>query len=93
MHSGAIIGAYIAEGRILVFLLYCTITTVAQTFTWVNLCPLNLNCKDHSHTVTYTYKYREREGLKERKNRLLKIFDCDDCLVKKEEISVCFLIL
>ena len=45
-------------------------------------------------TVTYTHKYREREregereGLKERKNRL---FNCDDCLVMKEEISVCFL--
>ena len=27
MHSGAILGTYIAEGRILVSLLYCTITT------------------------------------------------------------------
>ena len=44
MYSGAILGAYIAiaEGRILVSLLYCTITTVAQTLTWVNPCPLNL---------------------------------------------------
>ena len=42
-------------------------------------------------TVTYTHKYteretdrqrerqREREGLKERKNRLLTIFNCDHC--------------
>ena len=54
-------------------------------------------------TVTHTHKYRERErereregereGLKERKNWLLKIFNCDDCLVMKEEISVCFLFL
>ena len=42
MHSEAILGAYIAEGRILVSLLYCTITTVVQTLTWVNPCPLNL---------------------------------------------------
>ena len=42
MHSGAILGTYIAEGRILVSLLYCTFTTVAQTLTWVNPCPLNL---------------------------------------------------
>ena len=33
MHSGTILGTYIAEGRILVSLLYCTITTVAQTLT------------------------------------------------------------
>ena len=42
MHSGGILCAYVAEGRILVSLLYCTITTVAQTLTWVNPCPLNL---------------------------------------------------
>ena len=42
MHFGAILGAYIAEGRILVSLLHCTITTLAQTLTWVNPCPLNL---------------------------------------------------
>ena len=42
VHSGAILGAYVAEGRILVSLLYCTITTVAQMLTWVNPCPLNL---------------------------------------------------
>ena len=42
VHSGAILGTYIAEGRILVSLLYCTVTTVAQTLTWLNPCPLNL---------------------------------------------------
>ena len=36
LHSG---GAYIAEGRILVSLVYCTITAVAQMLTWVNPCP------------------------------------------------------
>ena len=58
-------------------------------------------------TVTYTNteREREREGVggggwgrekgpeREKKNRLLKIFNCDDCLVMKEEISVCFLFI
>ena len=44
-------------------------------------------------TVTYTpqiqrERERERGGLKERKNRLLKIFNCDDCLVMKVEICL-----
>ena len=41
-------------------------------------------------TVTYTNTGRERgrEGLKERTNRLLNIFNCDDCLVMKEEICL-----
>ena len=30
LHSGAILGTYIAEGKILVSLLYCTITTVVK---------------------------------------------------------------
>ena len=42
VHSEAILGAYVAEGRILVSLSYCTITTVSQMLTWVNPCPLNL---------------------------------------------------
>ena len=53
-------------------------------------------------TVTYTHKYRERERERERgrergpereKIGYLKIFNCDDCLVMKEGISVCFLFL
>ena len=44
-------------------------------------------------TVTYTNTERERERGPERKNRLLKVFNCDDCSVNKEEISVCFLFL
>ena len=39
LHSGAVLGAYIAEGRILVSLVYCTITAVAQMLTWVNPFP------------------------------------------------------
>ena len=76
MISGAILGAYIAEGRILVSLLYCTITTVAQTLTWVNPCPLNLELQVsfpswllHTHTNVERERERdrEREGLKESK--------------------------
>ena len=43
--------------------------------------------------MTVTHTNTEREGGPERKNRLLKVFNCDDCLVNKEEISVCFLFL
>ena len=71
LHSGAILGSYVAEGRILVSLLYCAITTVAQMLTWVNPCPLNLELQrsfPYCYIHTNTEREREREGLRERKN-------------------------
>ena len=73
LHSGATLGAYIAEGRILVSLLYCTITTVAQMLIWVNPCPLNLELQRsfsycYIHTQIQRERERERESLRERKN-------------------------
>ena len=66
MHSGAILGAYIAEGRILVSLLYCTITTVEQMLTWVNPCPLNLELQiSFPHHDCYIHTQIQRERGKE----------------------------